>query len=155
MKGHTYRYFAGEPLYPFGYGLSYTNCEYSNLSFGKNSLNTDDELAVSVTVKNSGSMAADEVVQLYVTHSGMDGAPLRALAAFRRIHLEPGASELVQLTVPHRNLSIVDLEGNRKIVPGEMQVWVGGGQPVTREGLPKTAGVAGLVKIEAEATLSK
>ena len=155
MKGRTYRYFTGEPLYPFGYGLSYTTFEYSNLSFAKNSSAAGDDLAASVDVKNTGSIAGDEVVQVYLTHPGADGAPLHALAAFRRVHVEPGATQHVQLAVPNRNLSVVDPDGNRKIVPGEVQVWVGGGQPVTRDGLAKPAGVSGSVKIKNEATLAK
>ncbi len=155
MKGRTYRYFTGEPLYPFGYGLSYTTFEYSNLSFDKPSLDASDDLAVSVDVKNAGKMAGDEVVEVYLTHPGVDGAPVRALAGFHRVHVEPGATQHVQITIPNRQLSIVDADGTRKIVPGDLQVWVGGGQPVTREGLPKTAGLTGSVKITGEAVLPK
>jgi beta-glucosidase len=153
MKGRTYRYFNGEPLYPFGYGLSYTSFEYSNLSFDKNSIAANDDLTVNVDVKNTGKMAGDEVAEVYLTHSGVDGAPLRALAGFRRVHVEPGATEHVRVTISNRQLSVVDPDGTRKIAPGELQVWVGGGQPVTREGLPKPAGISGTVKIEGDATL--
>ncbi len=173
MKGRTYRYFTAEPLYPFGYGLSYTNFEYSNLSFDKSSLGAKDDLTASVDVKNTGSLAGDEVVQIYLTHPGVKGAPVRALAGFRRVHLEPGETQKVQITIPNRNLSVVDEAGatpvktekvkvkvigeggTRRIVPGELQVWVGGGQPINREGLPKTAGVSGSVKITDEAVLPK
>jgi len=154
MKGRTYRYFTAEPLYPFGYGLSYTTFEYSNLSFDKPALNATDSLAASVDVKNSGKMAGDEVVEVYLTHPGVDGAPVRALAGFYRVHVEPDATAHVQITVPNRQLSIVDADGTRKIVPGDLQVWGGGGQPVTREGA-KTAGVSGSVKITGEAVLPK
>jgi beta-glucosidase len=155
MKGRTYRYFAGEPLYPFGYGLSYTNFEYSNLHFDKDSLNAIDDLIGRVDVKNTGKMASDEVVEVYVTHPGVEGAPVRALAGFKRVHVATGANEHVQITVPNRQLSIVDADGARKIVPGELQVWVGGGQPVARNGLPKAAGLEGSVKINGEAVLPK
>jgi beta-glucosidase len=155
MKGRTYRYFSGEPLYPFGYGLSYTNFEYSSLSFDKPSPAATDDLTVSVDVKNAGKMASDEVVQVYLTHSGVDGAPARELAGFKRVHLGAGQSQTVRVEVPNRQLSVVDIEGARKIVPGELQVWIGGGQPASRDGLPKTAGVAGSVKISGEATLPK
>src|SRR6266571_2269049 len=168
MKGRTYRYFRGEALYPFGYGLSYTNFEYSNLSFDKSSLGAKDDITATVDVKNSGPMAANEVVQVYLTHPGVKGAPVRALAGFRRVHLEPGETQKVQITIPNRNLSVVDEAGatpvknekvkltvigeggTRRIVPGELQVWIGGGQPVNREGLPKAAGVSGSVKITGE-----
>ncbi|HEY2410845.1 MAG TPA: glycoside hydrolase family 3 C-terminal domain-containing protein, partial [Pirellulaceae bacterium] len=100
MKGRTYRYFSGEPLYPFGFGLSYTTFEYANLSFDKPSLDAADNLTASVDVKNSGKVAGDEVVEVYVSHPKVEGAPIRALAGFRRVHLEPGATEHVAITVP-------------------------------------------------------
>ena len=154
MKGRTYRYFTGAPLYPFGYGLSYTSFEYSNLSFDKPSLGATDDLTASVDVKNAGKMAGDEVVELYLAHPGVDGAPLRALAGFRRVHVEPGATEHVTIAVPNRQLSIVDPDGIRKIASGDLQVWVGGGQPWAREDM-KTAGVSGSVKITGQAVLPK
>jgi beta-glucosidase len=154
MKGRTYRYFTGEPLYPFGYGLSYTTFEYSNLAFGKPSLDATDNLAASVDVKNSGKMAGDEVVEVYLTHAGVDGAPIRALAGFHRVHVDAGATEHVEITIPNRQLSIVAPDGTRKIVAGDMQIWVGSGQPVTHAGA-KTAGVSGSVKITGEAVLPK
>jgi len=155
MRHRTYRYFSGEPLYPFGYGLSYTQFEYSNLSFAKSSIGADDNLAVSVRVKNTGIMASDEIVEVYLTHPGVEGAPLRALAGFKRVHIEADQSQPVQIEIPNRDLSVVDRDGTRKIVPGELQIWVGGGQPVFREGLAKAAGISGSVKIEGEAVLPK
>ena len=153
MKGRTYRYFAGEPLYPFGYGLSYTTFEYSNLSFDKLSIGGTDDLTATVDVKNTGKMAGDEVVQVYVTHPGVEGAPVRALAGFKRVHVAPGSTQHVQVTLPNRQLSIVDADGARKIVPGDLQVWVGGSQPVTR--IVNAAGVQGSVKITGESVLPK
>jgi beta-glucosidase len=154
MKGRTYRYFTGEPLYPFGYGLSYTTFEYRNLSFDKSSLDATDNLTAKVDVKNSGKMAGDEVVEVYLSHPGVDGAPIRSLAGFSRTHIEAGATNHVEITVPNRQLSVVDAAGTRKIVPGDLQVWVGGGQPGTRGGMA-TAGVSGAVKITGEAVLPK
>jgi beta-glucosidase len=155
MKGRTYRYFSGEPLYPFGFGLSYTNFEYSNLSFDKNAVAAKDNLGVSVYVKNRGKMAGDEVVQVYLTHPGQQGAPLRALAGFHRVHLDPGETQKVEIAIPNRNLSFVDEKGARRIAPGTLEVWVGGGQPGGREGLPKMAGLSGSVKITGTAVLPK
>jgi len=155
MKDRTYRYFTGEPLYRFGFGLSYTSFEYSNLSFNKTSLDASDSLTASVDVKNIGNIAGDEVVEVYLTHPGVEGAPLRALVGMQRVHLEPGATQNVKVNVPNRGLSVVDANGAVKIAPGELQVWVGGGQPVNRDGLPKTAGISGSVKIAGEATLPK
>ncbi|HEY4660064.1 MAG TPA: glycoside hydrolase family 3 C-terminal domain-containing protein, partial [Terriglobales bacterium] len=153
MKGRTYRYFTREPLYPFGYGLSYTNFAYSNLSFDKSALAAKDDVVASVDVKNAGSMASDEVVEIYLAHPNAKGAPLRALAGFKRVHLEAGETQKVQITIPNRNLSFVDEAGARRIAPGTVQVWAGGGQPVGRQGLPKSAGVSGSFKISKAATL--
>ncbi|HZR64992.1 MAG TPA: glycoside hydrolase family 3 C-terminal domain-containing protein [Terriglobales bacterium] len=155
MKGRTYRYFTGEPLYPFGYGLSYTRFEYSNLSFDKSSVGASDDLTASVDLKNAGAMASDEVVQLYLSHPGTQGAALRVLAGFKRVHLNPGETQKVQITIPNRNLSYVDESGTRRISPGTVPVWVGGGQPVGRAGLTKTAGVSGSFKIAGSAVVPK
>jgi len=90
-----------------------------------------------------------------VSHSGQTGAPLRSLAGFRRVHLEPGETQKVDVSIPNRNLSFVDEKGVRRIAAGTLDVWVGGGQPVGREGLPKTAGLSGSVKITGAAVLPK
>lgn len=152
MKGRTYRYFTREPLYPFGYGLSYTNFEYSNLSFDKTAAGAKDDVVASVDVKNAGSMASDEVVEVYLAHPNSKGAPLRALAGFKRVHLEAGESQKVQIMIPNRNLSFVDETGARRIAPGTVHVWAGGGQPVSRQGV-KPAGVSGSLKVSGSATL--
>lgn len=141
MAKRTYRYFDGEPLYPFGYGLSYTTFAYSTPRVDHFTITADGNVTVSVSVTNRGKMAGDEVVQLYLTHIGVAAAPLRALAGFQRIHLDPGQSKLVSFTLTGRDLSVVDETGKRRIVPGTVQVWIGGGQPGAREGLAKIPGV--------------
>lgn len=155
MKGRTYRYFIGEPLYPFGYGLSYTAFAYSNLRFDRDSVGASEDITASVDVRNTGSIPSDEVVEVYLTHPAAKGTPIRALAGFRRVHLAPGEKQKVQIEIPNRNLSYVDEAGTRRITSGEVEVWVGGGQPVGRESLPKTAGVSGEFKIEGQAVLRK
>ena len=90
MKNRTYRYFAGEPLYPFGYGLTYSKFEYSNLKLSSPELQAGNPLAVDVDVKNSGQRAGDEVVELYISFPKLPGAPLRALRGFTRVHLGAG-----------------------------------------------------------------
>jgi beta-glucosidase len=90
-----------------------------------------------------------------VTHPAVEGAPVRALAGFKRVRVVSGATEHVKITVPNRQLSVVDADGARKIVAGDLQLWLGGGQPVTRDGLAKAAGVEGSVKITGEAVLPK
>jgi len=125
------------------------------LSFDKSSVGAKDDLTASVEVKNTGSVASDEVVQVYLSQPWAKGAPVRALAGFRRVHLEAGRSQKVEVAIPNRNLSFVDETGARKIAAGTLQVWVGGGQPVGRAGLPKIAGVSGSVKISGAAVLPK
>jgi beta-glucosidase len=138
MKGRTYRYFDGEPLYPFGFGLSYTKFTYANAKTSNVSAN---QVKVSVDVTNSGAVDSDEVVQVYLTHPGVAGAPIRALKGFQRVHLNKGEKKTVEFTLNDRDLSIVDEAGKRRIVPGQVDAWIGGGQPVARAGLQAPAGV--------------
>jgi beta-glucosidase len=154
MKGRTYRYFADDPLYPFGYGLSYASFAFSNLRFDKGTLRASDDLAAAFDVQNTGKMASDEVVELYLTHP-VDGAPIRWLAGIQRLSLKPGETKSVSIQIPNRNLSVVSPTGARKIGSGQLQVWVGEGQPVARPGLAKRAGIAGSVTIQGSATLPK
>jgi beta-glucosidase len=154
MARRTYRYFHGEPLYPFGYGLSYTSFAYSHLHVDNDHVAATGAMDVSVELTNTGLMSGDEVVQLYLTHPGVAGAPLRALEGFKRIHLERGQHTTVSFRLHDRDLSIVDEAGRRKIVPGVATMWVGGGQPASDSGLPKAAGVATQFTIVSGATLS-
>ena len=153
MAKRTYRYFQGEPLYPFGYGLSYTTFTYKNPHVSATNVGANGTISVSVDVSNTGAMAGDEVVQLYLTHKGVAGAALRALEGFQHTHLDPGQTKTVTFELADRQLSIVDGAGTRRIVPGTVQVWVGGGQPVWRAGLPKTAGVETQFTITESSTL--
>jgi beta-glucosidase len=130
MKGRTYRYFQGTPLFPFGYGLSYTTFTYSGLTLPQ-SVQAGQPLPVDVTVTNTGQCAGDEVAELYLSFPDVKGAPLRALRAFERIHLDAGASEKVHFELKPRDLSIVTEAGDPKIVQGKYTLSVGGGQPHT------------------------
>jgi len=131
MKNRTYRYFTGQPLYPFGYGLSYSKFEYSNLKLASSELNAGDSLGVEVDVKNSGARDGDEVVELYLSFPGVPGAPLRALRGFKRVHIGAGNTEHVQFNLGARDLSLVNEAGDRIVAPGEHHITVGGGQPGT------------------------
>lgn len=142
MSNRTYRYFKGEPLYPFGFGLSYTSFKYANVHVSNSSISPNEPVTVSVDVTNRGGRDGDEVVELYLTHEGVAGAPRRALKAFERIHLARGETRRVAFTLRDRALGIVDESGKHRIVPGRVEVWVGGGQPVSRPGLPPAAGLA-------------
>ncbi|HKW17960.1 MAG TPA: glycoside hydrolase family 3 C-terminal domain-containing protein [Terriglobales bacterium] len=129
MKGRTYRYFQGEPLWPFGYGLSYTTFNYSDLSLGNATINAGDPLDASVTVTNTGKVAGDEVVQLYLKFPDIAGAPIRALRGFQRVHLGPGASQKVEFHLKPRDLSMVTDAGDIIIPEGNYTISIGGGQP--------------------------
>ena len=131
MKGRTYRYFEGAPLYPFGYGLSYTKFSYSGLSLPKDSVQAGDNLIVEATVKNTGKVAGDEVAQLYLKFPGVAGAPKIALRGFQRVHLEPGASVNVRFELQARDMSMVTEAGDIVVAEGDYTVSVGGGQPDT------------------------
>jgi beta-glucosidase len=131
MKNRTYRYFAGEPLYPFGYGLTYSRFEYSNLKLSSSGLPAGDPLTVEVDVKNTSPRAGDEVVELYLSFPKLPGAPLRALRGFTRVRLEAGELRKVQLTLQPRDLSYVNESGIRLITAGDYVISVGGGQPGT------------------------
>ncbi|HAM11037.1 MAG TPA: glucan 1,4-alpha-glucosidase, partial [Bacteroidales bacterium] len=118
MKGKTYRFFSQEPLYPFGYGLSYTTFSYSNLSFPQNVL-AGEKVKISVTVTNTGKTEGDEVVQLYITdEKASTPRPIRQLEGFSRINLKPGESRVVDFTLEPRQFSIINNKEKRVIEPG-------------------------------------
>jgi beta-glucosidase len=131
MEGRTYRYFKGKPLYPFGYGRSYTTFSYSDLSVPEQAVNAGNPVEADVTVTNTGKRAGDEVVQVYLKFPAVKGAPLIALRGFQRIHLEPGASQKVHFELKDRDLGMVTEEGNPIIAQGDYMISIGGGQPDT------------------------
>jgi beta-glucosidase len=138
MADRTYRYFTGKPLYPFGYGLSYTTFAYKDLSLPSAPVNAGDPVQASVTVTNTGKVAGDEVVQLYLRFPPVAGAPHIALRGFRRIHLAPGASQKVEFDLKNRDLSMVTELGQTIVADGEYSLSIGGGQPDT--GAPVSTG---------------
>jgi beta-glucosidase len=131
MKGRTYRYFTGKPLWPFGFGLSYTTFKYDGLTLPPAAVAAGDPLDVTATVTNSGKVAGDEVAQLYLKFPDIPGAPIRALRGFQRIHLAPGASRKVAFHLERRDLSMVTDGGDIIVPQGRYTVSVGGGQPGT------------------------
>src|SRR6185369_13452446 len=125
-----YRYFKGEPLYPFGFGLSYTSFAYSNLRFDSRTVKAGQPIKVMVDVKNVGDRAGDEVVQLYLTDVAASvPVPIRSLIGFARISLKPAEKQTVTFTITPRQMSLIDDAGKRIIEPGEFLVSAGGGQP--------------------------
>lgn len=131
MKNRTYRYFTGEPLYPFGYGLSYSTFEYSGAKLSNPQLQAGNPLDVEVDVKNTGKRDGDEAVELYITFPKVPGAPLKALRGFTRVHLKSGEQQHVKLTLGARDLSYVNEAGDRMVGAGDYVITVGGGQPGT------------------------
>jgi beta-glucosidase len=129
MEGRTYRYFRGYPLFPFGYGLSYTTFEYSDLSVS-DSVSSNSDVPVSVTVRNTGEVDGDEVVQLYITDIKASApVPIRSLQGFKRIFLKSGQEKKVEFTLTPRQLSLIDENGARVVEPGLFEIAVGGKQP--------------------------
>jgi len=129
MKGRTYRYFTGEPLYPFGYGLSYTTFGYSDLNM-PSTAKAGENITVNVTVTNTGKRTGDEVVELYLTdEKASTPRPVRQLEGFSRISLKPGESKVVELKLDPRQFSMINKTGKRVIEPGYFTITVGGKQP--------------------------
>ncbi|RUT67980.1 glycosyl hydrolase [Flavobacterium cupreum] len=129
MENRTYRYYKGEPLYSFGYGLSYTHFVYSDLKTPV-SVRKGENLAISVQVKNDGEMDGDEVVELYVSHkdAGLK-VPIRSLKGFERIHLKRGESKIINFNLNPGDLSIINDEGNTLQPLGSVEISIGGSQP--------------------------
>ncbi len=128
MSGRTYRYFTGNPLYGFGFGLSYTSFAYSNLKITPLRVKSRDSVTVEGDVRNTGAMAGDEVVEVYLTQPRGFETPVRVLAGFRRVHLAAGETAHVSFRIDPRSLGQVDRAGHRVIVHGTYAVSVGGAQ---------------------------
>jgi beta-glucosidase len=148
MKGRTYRYMTDAPLYPFGYGLSYTTFSYGNVKPAANSVKAGDSVAIQGEVKNTGKAAGDEVVELYLSQPKTDVSPRIALAGFKRVHLAPQQAANVEFTLDPRILSEVDADGKRMVMPGEYKVYFGGAQPLGDNAAPAaTFTVSGTVEL--------
>src|SRR5713226_5301993 len=143
MQGRTYRYFKGDPLYPFGFGLSYTKFKYDNLKLSASKVKAGDELRITAEVRNVGEKPGDEVVQLYVTDvTATVPVPIRSLAGVRRVFLKPGEKQNISFVLTGYQMSIIDDSGKRLVEPGEFLIGVGGKQPgFTGRQDPQTTGV--------------
>ncbi|MFO8007157.1 MAG: glycoside hydrolase family 3 C-terminal domain-containing protein, partial [Candidatus Brocadiia bacterium] len=133
MEGRTYRYMTAEPLYPFGYGLSYTTFEYGPLELSAEQVAAGESVTVRTDVTNTGRRAGEEVVQLYLTD---DEASVRVprwdLRGIRRVALSPGETKTVSFEITPEMMELVDEEGERVLEPGTFTVRVGGCSPGTR-----------------------
>ncbi|HEX8217804.1 MAG TPA: glycoside hydrolase family 3 N-terminal domain-containing protein [Chloroflexia bacterium] len=134
MQGRTYRYANKEPLYPFGFGLSYTHFAYSHLHLEREQVAAGEDLAFSVTLTNSGNVDGEEVVQVYVSAVDVPGAPISSLVAFRRVALRAGERRTLAFEVPAERLALVGEEGIPRAALGAVRLTVGGCSP-SRKGL--------------------
>jgi beta-glucosidase len=130
MQGKTYRYFNGAPLYPFGFGLSYSNFKYDGLKLSAKQIRSGETVKVSVNVTNTSSRAGEEVVQLYVKDvQASVPVAIRSLAGIKRIFLKAGEKQTITFTIASDQMTVIDNNGKRIIEPGEFLVSVGGKQP--------------------------
>ncbi len=130
MDGRTYRYFDGEVLYPFGYGLSYTSFEFQKLTLNRDQIAGGETLGVSCELKNVGNKMGDEVVQVYLRDENATWpVPRHSLVGFKRVRLAPQASSQVEFQIKPSQFACVDDDGDWVIEPGKFTVFVGGGQP--------------------------
>ncbi len=133
MDGRTYRYMTEEPLYPFGFGLSYSTFEYLDLKLDRTEIAVGDDLGVSVTVRNSGDRTAPEVVQFYLSDlEALTVVPLSHLVGFERVALEPGESRALKFTLTPEMMSFFNEDGKLTLEPGEFRLEVGGCSPGVR-----------------------
>ena len=150
MQNRTYRYFQGKPLYGFGYGLSYSTFEYSNLKLSPAEFHAGETLTVQVDVRNMSKIAGDEVPELYLEFPVRTGAPTLALRGFVHVHLQPGETRQVSFTLTPRDLSMVNDRGEHIVETGDYTIFVGGAQPGET-----TGGVNTQLEIAGEASLPR
>lgn len=133
MEGRTYRFFGGEPEFPFGFGLSYARFAFSDLSPQPSRLRPGRALRLRVRVSNLGECSGDEVVQVYLSHEPRpEGTPRHALVAFRRVTLRPGETRVIKLVVPPEAFLLLDEEGRAYQAAGRCRLEVGGCSPGRR-----------------------
>jgi beta-glucosidase len=144
MKGRTYRYFTGTPLYPFGFGLSYTRFRYNNGSLSSVDVQAGTPVEASVQVENAGDRDGDETVEAYLVPKDKPEAPRCSLARFEKVHLQRGETKTLHLSIDSRQLSLVDADGSRSIQPGDYELYVGGSQPVADSGVLLPFKISGL-----------
>ncbi len=129
MNDRTYRYYSGEVLYPFGYGLSYSTFSYRAPELSAKNIQAGASVTVTADVHNTSKRNGDEVAELYIVPPKTAVSPHLELEGFTRIHLRAGETRRVAFTLTPRELSEVDEKGNRAVMPGEYRIYVSGGQP--------------------------
>lgn len=129
MSNRTYRYYKGQSLYGFGYGLSYTSFTYSNVKVSASRLSAGDTLKVDADIKNTGKVSGDEVAQLYLVPPQDGILPRYSLEGFQRLHLAPGETRHIQFNLEPRDMSYVNQKGTRAVRAGSYSIAIGGSQP--------------------------
>jgi beta-glucosidase len=125
-RGDNYHNLTGQPLFPFGFGLSYTSFAYSNLSFSQHTIAPDGSVSVSCTVKNTGDVKGEEVVQLYLRDElASVSRPIKELKGFQRIFLNPGEEKVIHFTLGFDELSMLNKEMKRVVEPGDFRIMIG------------------------------
>lgn len=153
MAGRTYRYLKEEPLYPFGYGLSYSNFVYCNVHANKNELAQGEKIQLTVNVVNTGGYASDEVVQVYSRCDNRSfKAPNFKLCGMKRVHLMPGESQVVTIELDDSCITLIDEEGQKYIPNALFSFYVGGSQPDSRS-IALTGKIPQQVQIKAKESL--
>ncbi|NII09535.1 glycoside hydrolase family 3 protein [Oleiagrimonas sp. C23AA] len=129
MAHRTYRYFTGKPLFPFGFGLSYTTFDFSHVRVSSATLQAGQPLTVQADVRNTGKRAGDAVAELYLVPPQAGLNPRHALRGLQRVHLAPGQTRHLVFKLDPRQLSLVDAKGQRAVMPGSYRIFIGGSQP--------------------------
>ncbi len=150
MKNRTYRYLEKEPLYPFGFGLSYASFEYTDLQLSSSQLQGDASITVSCRISNKSEIDADDVAQLYLSKAEMSASdPFHSLKAFKRVNLSGGSAETVSFELDKKHFSTYSDDGDLVLNPGRYRIIVGGSLPVERS---KALGAPGWVEVDIEVT---
>ncbi|WP_299533612.1 glycoside hydrolase family 3 N-terminal domain-containing protein [Ulvibacterium sp.] len=144
LKGRTYRYLEKEPLFPFGFGLSYTSFEYGPITLEKNTIKRGKSVNVQLEVTNTGTYAAEEVIQLYISDvEASVEVPFHALKGFQRIRLNPGESQSIAFTITPEMMELVNNEGKKVLEKGKFKIHIGGTSPSARN---KALGASAMVE---------
>ncbi|MDX6746610.1 glycoside hydrolase family 3 C-terminal domain-containing protein [Polaribacter sp. PL03] len=130
MENRTYKYFKGEPLFPFGHGLSYSTFEYSNLKISEK-IEKNEDITISVDVKNTSKYSGEEVVQTYVSHdnSTIKNNPIRSLVDFKKVFINSNETKTITFKIPSKKYARISEEGKRVIESGILNISIGGKQP--------------------------
>ena len=148
MKGRTYRYIEKDPLYPFGFGLSYASIRYSDMKLGSSSIREGEGLSVEVSAVNSSSIASDDVVQIYVRSDSEFAVPNHSLKAFCRIHLEANETKTVRLDLSPDSFFDVNNDGEKIFDAKSFVISAGNGQPDERSKSLGVSSVSAVIKAE-------